>query len=521
MYENNIFLDSELKSKNLRGNILFHVVFVHNDTENWAEWEKMEFLNSLEEVTTFLTKEAATTGVPLHCSIKTTELKCNIPASDRPKGLETLLAKENDYDTASGYIENLKATLVVDDVPLIFVWRRCHGVWEFARPSADIGSCYVGERTWPSALLHEILHIYGAKDLYWKPIRDLVQYCFPDSVMNSPGLKKLTSQNIDSLTRYLIGWQEEPNAVAEFFLQQTNNITPQQYAAIRMTTKNELDTLFERITPFVTFAELQKSAAASDPFANFLLGYCYAHGIYLEHNLEAAERCYQLAFLGSCLPAGWELAILLLSKNTPHPNELARAQQILGTIEQHHVEAASLLAVCQYTGYGCSQADRDYALSEVITRYQHYNFANNGQFRKLPMTVQQHKLLEKMCQNLPNLLKAVKHYMDQYAEIEHNGDPVLFYLMGCFLENGQPRPNPKRALELYLKAAHLGLSAACSAVSSFYRNGIGTPVDTVAAQLWQDRAKLARLKEESDSNTRLAVQMLNDFCDSESQNKVF
>ena len=507
-YENNVFVDRALKNKNLKGNILFHVVFVHNDTEKWAECEKREFLTTLEEITAYLTKEATAADIPLNIKRKTTELNCNTPPSACPTGLDALLAKENGFETAEDYRESLKTNVSVDDLPIIFVWRQYHGVWEFARPSAN--SCYVGERTWPSVLLHEILHLFGAKDLYWEPLRDLVQYCFPDSVMNSPGFK-LTSKSIDSLTRYLIGWHEKPNAVAEFFLQQTSDISQEQLKTCKMVSKNELVQIYEKVTPFSSFLDLKKAANANNPFASFLMGYCCAHGIYTEQNLQAAEQFYRHSFRGCCFPAGMELAVLLLSKKNPTLNEQAAAQQILCTIEKHHIRAAALLAVCQFTGFGRSKKDIEGALSEVISRYQNYDWANDVRFHKLPKTIQQHKLLEKMSQNLPDLLKSIKADFDLYAEIERNGDPVLFYLMGYFLENGQPRPNPQKALELYLKATNLSL--ACKAIASCYRRGIGTTVDTLADRLWSKKYMLCREKEDSDPNIRLTVKLLNDYYD--------
>lgn len=496
-----VLIDETYKNRNLRGCMVSNVIFV-NDSSNWKENEKQRFLATLHEVTTLLESEAAKEGVSLRFTVKSEEMTCNALPSGRPVGLEGDLARSHGFEIASQYTEYLKKTYMADDIQLIFVRRE--PIWEYAMPNPTGGAIFVSQSSTSISVLHEMLHLYGAKDLYLPVIKDLAEYCFPDSAMNS-GFA-LGPHSIDPLSRFLLGWRKEPSPIAAFFLDQTSDLTLEQFEASRVVKSNKLEIIWKASAPFASIEQLQKAAYTKDPWASFLVGLCYAQGIYLPKDLQAAERFYKQSFAGSCAPAGFALAEMLLSKEVLTQNEKAEAHRILLTLQHnpYHMLAVSLYASCLFSGYSFSNRNLEQALSVVISNYNRCNSSVDleTEFSKLPETVQQHHLLAKLSTHLPKLHEVVMQIANQYAQ----SDGVLLYLMGKFLLDGTHlSTNPTRALELYLKAANLGLSAAANAVSYCYSNGVGTPVDPVAAQLWKERG----LKEESDPTTRLAIHILN------------
>lgn len=71
------------------------------------------------------------------------------------------------------------------------------------------------------AMLHELLHQFGAIDFYYPPALQLEAKChLPGSIMDS-------GENIDSLTRYIIGWDDTLAADAQKFLEAISNISPE------------------------------------------------------------------------------------------------------------------------------------------------------------------------------------------------------------------------------------------------------------------------------------------------------
>lgn len=516
MYRNHVLIDEAYKSRNLRGHVLCNVIYLFSDTNRWLANEKQRFMNTLNEVIALLETEASKEGVTLRFTVKTDELLCNARSSERPRGLEEALAKKHGCKTAIEYADSLKKLHRADEILLFFL--RNEPIWEYATPNPILGACFVSNSSRATTILHEMLHLYGIKDLYLPAVKDMADYCFGDSAMGT-GVG-FSSQSLDPLTRFLLGWKEQPGPVASWFLDQTQNITHEQFESSRRIKSNDLDAVFRASKPFSSVDDLQKAAQA-DPWASFLVGLCYAQGIYLPQDPQTAEQYYKQSFTGACAPAGYELAEMLLSKKVLVQNDKATAHQILLTLQSNprHMYGVSLYAVCLYTGFSFQNHERhlENALSVVITNLNHYNYANfdeKTQFRKLPEVIQQHKLLERLSCELPELHTSVKRIAKQYAHVEREGNAILRFLFAKLLSDGtHPRPNPQRALELYLQAAQQGLSVACNAVSNCYRNGLGTPADPVAAELWERKGIVYRKEEETNPKTRLAVQILNRYLD--------
>lgn len=75
-----------------------------------------------------------------------------------------------------------------------------------------------------STIAHEILHLFGAKDMYYpKEVKAAAEKYLKKSVM----LANMKKPYIDDLTAYLIGWRNTLSDDAFFMLNEIRNITPQ------------------------------------------------------------------------------------------------------------------------------------------------------------------------------------------------------------------------------------------------------------------------------------------------------
>lgn len=68
---------------------------------------------------------------------------------------------------------------------------------------------------YPTEIVHNILHLYGAADLYKTPFRknekkiEQAKQLFPNDIMQNPYAKSLSDLEIGPFTKYLIGWEDK------------------------------------------------------------------------------------------------------------------------------------------------------------------------------------------------------------------------------------------------------------------------------------------------------------------------
>ncbi len=123
--------------------------------------------------------------------------------------------------------DHYRESLKVDNAPIIFLFNS----WDTSRA----WSCSANNPDWKEEfcvifcdtdmhdnyLTHELLHLYGAIDLYdyhSEGVQAVAEQLFPDSDMMYP------SHEIDPLTAYLVGWTDVLTPKAESFLRQTDGL---------------------------------------------------------------------------------------------------------------------------------------------------------------------------------------------------------------------------------------------------------------------------------------------------------
>ena len=213
--------------RELKGTIRFYTVFVNSPANVWSEQEKAAFEAESRKVLDRLTLEAEKDGVFLRFVAAAEELEVTqeITYSNRDSVCTALLEKygfsslREFYSVISGIICSNDSAQTV----LLFAMKNEGRDFASSSSGDDVEFLFVyGARC--DALMHETLHLFGAKDYYYpERIAQTARRLFPNSVMLSSKLSE-----IDSLTRYLIGWTNTLTDAAREMLQVGFSYTEEQ-----------------------------------------------------------------------------------------------------------------------------------------------------------------------------------------------------------------------------------------------------------------------------------------------------
>ena len=131
--------------------------------------------------------------------------KDGIPQQRNPKNTERLIA-------------HLRDEYSVESVVLLFMvnnYYRTDISFALNTFSTENVEFAIVSYKYPSEIAHNLLHLYGAADLYLTPLRrsekkiKMAQEYFPNEIMQDPYAKNLKDLEISDYTKYLIGWTEE------------------------------------------------------------------------------------------------------------------------------------------------------------------------------------------------------------------------------------------------------------------------------------------------------------------------
>jgi hypothetical protein len=242
--------------KDLRDDVLLYFVFIDTRTTYpWTEFDILTTIDSIQVARRWLEAEAASAGISL--KIKTDYYIGNEYATisrslPRKTVLESVtdpnykkgtlsLSKWADYVSkeigASLYIKEkdgippqkkpgnkerlvayLRDEYNVESVALLFFvnnyFRNDISIAVNTLQTDDIEFAVVSYK-YPSEIVHNFLHLFGATDLYKSEQRKsprrirLAKEYFPDDVMQDPYARSLEELDIGAFTRYMIGWSNE------------------------------------------------------------------------------------------------------------------------------------------------------------------------------------------------------------------------------------------------------------------------------------------------------------------------
>lgn len=242
--------------KQLNGEILVYFVFVDSkETSPWTEFDIQSTIDSLEVATQWLQAKARANNIQLrmisdyHIGNEFTTVRKNLPngsvlSSVTEPNLKTGLYEMNRW--ADYIAKNVGTTFNVsekDGIPEIKNPRDKERLIAYLRDENNVESVAllylvnnyfrtdisvpvnmlenddiefaVLSYKYPSVIAHNILHLFGAADLYETPYRknqkkiEALQSLYPNDIMNDIYGRDLKDLSIGNYTKYLIGWKDE------------------------------------------------------------------------------------------------------------------------------------------------------------------------------------------------------------------------------------------------------------------------------------------------------------------------
>lgn len=239
-YANHILLDSRRRgeTKVLAGDVMVIVVFVNDPVSRWTERAKKDFCWNYFSAMKKIEAAARPYGVKLKLMNAFDEVELTMNCTmDNISAWTTQVVSKKGHTSIQSMQKDYKRLYNSDETPIVFAFNR---KFRSYAQSADAMHPYGNEFCVASldgsekTIIHELLHQFGAEDLYYpEQIRAVADRYFPHSVMGGS-----VGDEIDPLTAYLIGWRENIDARVEKVLELTKHIT---YAHIQA----ELDQIWK------------------------------------------------------------------------------------------------------------------------------------------------------------------------------------------------------------------------------------------------------------------------------------
>lgn len=232
-YEDHFALRAKGKgcSGSFRGKVCFVAFLVHEAKSAWSKEEIENCKAILKKVQSTLQTQSGLTKNRLHVTyavdVVSVQLKFD---KDFHKELEKNVLKQyGSYADSAAYQEHYEKKFLKDEAPVIFILNRdfrSFAISSDTDPASGNEASYVSYSndadSFSRTLIHELLHQFGAIDLYLPGnVKAIAEKLFPNSIMNG-------GTQIDPLTRYLIGWDESPNDEVIQFLEETKEITQEE-----------------------------------------------------------------------------------------------------------------------------------------------------------------------------------------------------------------------------------------------------------------------------------------------------
>ncbi len=242
--------------KELRGEVLLYAIFVDSrETTPWTEFDIRTTLDSINVAVNWLEKEAKESNIDL--TIRTDHfigkefatISKNLPLGTVQKSATEPSLKEGLYElnrwadfiarkagesfdrqqkdgipevknlkNKERLIAYLRDNYQVESVALIFMVNNYFKT-DISVPintlnTNDVEFAIVSYK-YPTEIAHNLLHLFGAADLYKTLYRKdvkkikMAQNYFPNDIMQNPYGKKIQNLLIGECTKYLIGWKSK------------------------------------------------------------------------------------------------------------------------------------------------------------------------------------------------------------------------------------------------------------------------------------------------------------------------
>ena len=210
----------------LTGKIFWSFVYVDDAESGWSRTEKEAQDRTNVKVIQYLKEEGGKEGVYLQMFNKTWTVRVSYAMRQENRSSWTEdFAKTAGFPSFRDLNRSLQKQYPGGQIFFVFLVNKSGRA--FASSSVNEGAAdaeycvvYRGE---PGSILHEVLHVFGAADLYYPPqVAQAAGRILGESVMMNSDC-----QVLDDLTKYLIGWHRQPTAKARQLLMATAGITEQ------------------------------------------------------------------------------------------------------------------------------------------------------------------------------------------------------------------------------------------------------------------------------------------------------
>ena len=227
----------------LSGRAITVIVWIESIDSRWTAAEKRQAEAAVRHAEGWISHQALTWGQDLSfVHVRSSDL--TIRLNRLPECIDTgagrsvqewidVIMPHVDWRSPGAFLTQVQLERQVDHAHLLLLVRRpgrsyaspnSHGLDE--NDALPVATCFFdeGTRMWPSTIAHELLHLYGAWDLYHDPVKPRNSYSqtrhaerlFPRDIMleSNPLVQSLT---ITDLTAWRLGWLSSVPAWFEYF----------------------------------------------------------------------------------------------------------------------------------------------------------------------------------------------------------------------------------------------------------------------------------------------------------------
>jgi hypothetical protein len=248
--------------KDFKHDVLLYYVFIDNKTTSpWTEFDIQSTTDSINVAVKWLLEQARKNNIPLRIttdfyagtdyptitkSLPQGSVIKSLTVPNIEMGIENInewseaIAKKigstievsqkeghpesKPIQTKERLIAYLRNTFQVESVALIFLVNNYYqsdiSIYINTFNTNDIEFAVVSYK-YPSEIAHNILHLYGAADMYKTPYRQnerkiaQLKSLYPNDIMQDPYGRNISTLEIGDYTQYLIGWKSTCNKTLE------------------------------------------------------------------------------------------------------------------------------------------------------------------------------------------------------------------------------------------------------------------------------------------------------------------
>ncbi len=462
---NHKFLASRNKGpcRRLRGKVLLEVVYVEDVNSTWTQTEKDNFYAVFRKAMENLLIQAMEERVDLAISAITGnyEYKGDVSAanvfSDVTSQIYMDYLRTQGFYTVESFVRSRKTAYQFDEIAVMLVFDeqfRAH-----ALSSETMEFCVLGKKNDTHAIGHELLHLFGAADLYYPyHIYGLTMEYFPKSIMCT-----YEGMEIDPLTQFLVGWREDLEPKTMEFMNKISDhtVVRGRKAQILEIYRDREEELLRELKPFSSMNDLIRYAEEEDPWAEYLLGLCMRDGIGMEKKTARGELLMRRSSRAGLTIASAAYAQMILSRGAKRSRDYEELRLLVLYNSYYNLKLNALLIACQY--YGIAFGKNPRVAVQAAQRF----YDRNWPHRDFPKrSAKQYRIAERLSSRIPELYAVVSRLRSDYDKMLAEGDPDLQYFIARQKESGVYMAKDIRgAYDLYNRAGNMGNCLAWDALA--------------------------------------------------------